>query len=45
MSWFYEQSEEDNLLFRKMKDESLSSADEDEDEEMEVAEPEQVRIY
>lgn len=34
MSWFYEQSEEDNLLFRTMRDESEDSDSEQEDEEM-----------
>ena len=42
MSWFYRQSEDDHLLFRKMKDESDGSESESEDENMEVEQPQQV---
>ncbi|CAC5418278.1 RNF213 [Mytilus coruscus] len=41
MSWFYRQSEDDNLLFQKMNQDSDYSDAESEDENMEVEQPQQ----
>jgi hypothetical protein len=42
MSWFYRQSEDDELLFQKIREESEYSDTESEEENMEVEFPQQV---
>jgi hypothetical protein len=42
MSWFYRQSEDDELLFQKIREESEYSDTESEEENMEAEFPQQV---
>jgi len=42
MSWFYRQSEDDELLFQKIREESEYSDTESEEESMEAEFPQQV---
>jgi hypothetical protein len=45
MSWFYRQSEDDTLLFQKMKEDSEDSETETDDESMEIDPPHQASLF
>jgi hypothetical protein len=45
MSWFYRQSEDDTMLFQKMKEDSEDSQTETDDESMEIFPPHQASLF
>jgi hypothetical protein len=45
MSWFYRQSEDDTMLFQKMKEDSEDSETETDDESMEIFPPHQASLF